>query len=61
VAETILPAAALRPAHPYPIGGLTAGARKTGVVYKTLHEPRPIVVALLEILGQPLDSHRQQP
>ena len=34
-AETILSAAALRPAHPYPIGGPITSARKTGAVYKT--------------------------
>src|ERR1017187_2092054 len=37
-----------------------AGARIMGTVYKTLHEPRPVVEPVLEVLGQPLHSHSQK-
>ena len=43
--EAILPAAALRPANPYPVGGPITGTGKMDVVHKTLHEKRPVAVA----------------
>ena len=59
--ETILSAAALCLAHPYPVGGLITGAHKVGAVHETLQEKRPVVVALLEVHGHLPRRHRQQP
>src|SRR5688572_1832002 len=61
LAETILPAMPLGLSYQNPVRRPIAGAGKPGSVDETFHQPRTVMVSLLEIFHQPIEAHAQKP
>src|SRR5207253_2548287 len=61
LAETILPATPFGLSNQNPVGRPIAGAGEPRRVDETFHQPWTVMVALLEIFHQPLQTHTQKP